>query len=200
MKLSSANMNTFHPAFQPNFKCQIVADENFEKFAKKMIKNKDNFDDFLFAQEALKTTHKDTFIKIKEDEVNDELIIENLNPQKNQPKIASIGINEDDFVFRKDTAPALYGLLKLADPSTDEHRCILGSSQDVDDAQMHLWNAELNMYEDLDSNPFWKKLQQVNNEINKFDGDTECVDLMSDLHREREEIALALLKSKCAKN
>lgn len=197
MKLSQINTNTFHPGVHPNFKCQIAADENFEKFAKKIIKNKDDFEDFLFAQEALKGVHKDTFIKIKEDEKNDELIIENLNPKKNQPKSASVGINENDFVFRKDTNPALYGLLKLADPSTDEHRCILGTSKDEDDAQIHLWNAELDLYKELDSNPFWHKFQQVDKEINKFDGDTECVDLMSDLLSEREEIALSLLKSKC---
>lgn len=196
MKCSQINIKYFYPSF----KCQIVEDENFEKFAKKMIKNKDDFNDFLYAQEALNGVHKDTFLKIKEDEVNEEMLIENINPQANQPKFASAGINQSDKVFREHTNPALFGLLKLANPSTDEHKNILGTSKDEDSAQIYLWKTELDLCKSLESNPFWHKLRQVNSEINNFEGDTNCVDVLTDLYREKEDIALKLLKSRCAQN
>ena len=121
MRVSQFNNNTL----TPNFKCKIVYDDNFEKFAKKIIKNQNDFEDLLFVQESLKNVHKDTFIKCKEDEDAGEMIVEIINPTKEQNPVSSVGINKNDFVLRRDMNPALFGLLKLADPSTDEHKYIL---------------------------------------------------------------------------
>lgn len=71
MRVSQFNNNTL----TPNFKCKIVYDDNFEKFAKKIIKNQNDFEDLLFVQESLKNVHKDTFIKCKEDEDAGEMIV-----------------------------------------------------------------------------------------------------------------------------
>lgn len=129
---------------------------------KKIIKNQNDFEDLLFVQESLKNVHKDTFIKCKEDEDAGEMIVEIINPTKEQNPVSSVGINKNDFVLRRDMNPALFGLLKLADPSTDEHKYILGSAMSQDDAQMHMWNAEIDLYDGLDSNPFAQKLKAVN--------------------------------------
>ena len=193
MRVSQFNNNTL----TPNFKCKIVYDDNFEKFAKKIIKNQNDFEDLLFVQESLKNVHKDTFIKCKEDEDAGEMIVEIINPTKEQNPVSSVGINKNDFVLRRDMNPALFGLLKLADPSTDEHKYILGSAMSQDDAQMHMWNAEIDLYDGLDSTPFAQKLKAVNQEIYRSDNDTECVDLLPELYREREDFSLELIKSRC---
>ena len=89
MRVSQFNNNTL----TPNFKCKIVYDDNFEKFAKKIIKNQNDFEDLLFVQESLKNVHKDTFIKCKEDEDAGEMIVEIFNPTKDQNPVSSVGIN-----------------------------------------------------------------------------------------------------------
>ena len=50
-----------------------------------------------------------------------------------------------------------------------------------------MWNAEIDLYDGLDSNPFAQKLKAVNQEIYRSDNDTECVDLLPELYRERED-------------
>lgn len=139
----------------PSFKARFVYDDNLEKFAKKLI-DADNgdFDELLIAQKSLEAEDSDTKLHLKED--GNRVVVEIENPVKRQSKSISAGVEKHDFSYRHGRNQALFGLMKIADPSSAESRQLFGRYVSDDEAQERLWRSEIAVDKEKSKNLFWQ--------------------------------------------
>lgn len=153
MRISAVNSSR---AFSSkNFKAKIVYDQNFETFAKKLIKEDSaGFDELLVAQKSLEKEDKDTRLRLKE--IEDGIIVEIDQPKNRQSKFIVAGLDPKCCVQKSNLNQALWGLMKIADPSSKESMFLFGRYATKEEGQQRIWQAELDVEKSKKTNPFWK--------------------------------------------
>lgn len=148
-------VNSSRDFLSPNFKAKIVYDQNFENFAKKLINDDSTgFDELLVAQKSLEKEDENTRLRIKE--LDEGILVEIEQPKNRQSKFIISGLGSKEKVFRSSLNRAMWGLMKIADPSTKESMLLFGRYATKEDGQKRLWNAELEVDKAKKTNPFWQ--------------------------------------------